>query len=124
MQQLQHLITEIADHPVGGLLGVPVRDTLKNVSAQGNVMETIDRENLWQAQTPQLFRYGLLQRALRTAKTVTDEASAIEEIGLKPKMVLGSANNIKITFLEDLILAKLLLAGPHDKSDQILEHSL
>lgn len=118
IQHLTQLITAIGDHPVGGILGVPVRDTLKKVSSQGYVLETIERENLWQAQTPQLFRYGILLKALRANPDVTDEASAIEALGLKPMMVQGSSSNIKVTYAEDFELAKIILQQPEDLTDQ------
>lgn len=108
-----YLMQEIKNHPVGGLLGLPVVDTLKRVNENDDVIETVSRKQLWQAQTPQCFRYGVLKKAIENAlkenQVVTDESSAIELLGLKPKMVLGHARNIKITFPEDLTLAKQLL---------------
>lgn len=107
------LVDELKDHDVGGLLGLPVVDTLKKIDNNNCVEKTISREHLWHAQTPQCFRYGILKRAIETAlaenKIVTDESSAIEYLGLKPKMVLGDARNIKITFAEDVALAEKLL---------------
>ncbi|MGA2654737.1 MAG: 2-C-methyl-D-erythritol 4-phosphate cytidylyltransferase [Gammaproteobacteria bacterium] len=104
------LLAEIHDHPVGGLWGVPVRDTLKQVDNQHNVEKTIPREFLWHAQTPQIFRFGLLYKALQTVKqdniNITDDANAIEYLGYHPKMVRGSYTNIKMTWPEDLILAE------------------
>lgn len=109
---ITRLLSELKNHPVGGLLGLPVVDTLKKVDENNNVIETISRADSWQAQTPQCFRYGLLKSAIEKAlsenKMVTDESSAIENAGLKPKMILGNANNIKITFSEDLTLAEKL----------------
>jgi 2-C-methyl-D-erythritol 4-phosphate cytidylyltransferase len=109
VQGIHELLTHIADHPVGGLWGVPVRDTLKQVDASGNVIKTIAREALWHAQTPQIFRFELLYLALLQAKrdniNITDEASAIEHLGYHPQMVQGSYTNIKITWPEDLISA-------------------
>lgn len=106
------LIKNVADHSVGGILGVPVSDTLKNVSDK-NIQSTIDRSTLWQAQTPQMFRFGLLrdclQRALAEGKTITDEASALEVFGYTPLIVKGRSSNIKITYPEDLAIASLLL---------------
>lgn len=108
-KDITRLMQEIKDHPVGGLLGLPVVDTLKRVNENDEVVETISRNQLWQAQTPQCFRYGILKNALESAlqnnQIVTDESSAIELSGLKPKMILGDARNIKITFPEDLELA-------------------
>ncbi|OGT26555.1 MAG: 2-C-methyl-D-erythritol 4-phosphate cytidylyltransferase [Gammaproteobacteria bacterium RIFCSPLOWO2_02_FULL_42_14] len=97
---------ELGDHEVGGLLGLPVVDTLKKVSDADEVEKTISREHVWQAQTPQCFRYDLLKTAIEKAlfknAIVTDESSAIELLGLKPKMILGSSRNKKITYPEDL----------------------
>ena len=107
------LLVQTKDHPAGGLLGLPVVDTLKKVNRQDEVIETVSREHLWAAQTPQCFRYGLLKSAieqsLQDSKTVTDEASAIEQQGHHPKMVLGDVRNFKITFPEDIALAESLL---------------
>jgi 2-C-methyl-D-erythritol 4-phosphate cytidylyltransferase len=106
---LDRLITALIDHPVGGLLGVPVRDTLKSVNPQGRVEGTIPRDGLWHALTPQMFHLGMLYEALDNAlergALVTDEASAIELAGYQPLMVEGDAGNIKITRPEDLALA-------------------
>lgn len=109
---LQRLIGELQDEPVGGLLAVPVRDTLKQAQ-QSMVVKTIPRDHLWQCQTPQMFRFGLLLSALRQAKQagqlVTDEAGAIEQAGLPVKLVQGSSSNIKITYPEDLALAEAIM---------------
>jgi 2-C-methyl-D-erythritol 4-phosphate cytidylyltransferase len=106
---LDRLIDTLIDHPVGGLLGVPVRDTLKSVNAAGEVEGTVSREGLWHALTPQMFRLGILSRALGDAieqgALVTDDASAIELAGHRPLMVQGDGGNIKITRPEDLRLA-------------------
>lgn len=103
---LDRLILHLSHHPIGGLLGVPVDNTLKQVDAQQCVVTTVTRQLLWQALTPQMFRYGLLCRALQQAlahhKPVTDEASAIEWLGMSPQMVLGRADNIKVTCAEDV----------------------
>jgi 2-C-methyl-D-erythritol 4-phosphate cytidylyltransferase len=105
-QDLDNLISTLQDHPVGGLLGMPVRDTLKQVNANHEVIATVDRTMLWQAYTPQMFRFKKLLTALQAAinqgYAVTDEASAIEFIGEKPLMVLGQTSNIKITQSTDL----------------------
>lgn len=110
---IMRFISELENHPVGGLLGLPVVDTLKKVDSDNVVLETIARTDIWQAQTPQCFRYGLLKSAIEKAlsenKIVTDESSAIENAGLKSKMILGNTNNIKITFAEDMKLAEKLL---------------
>jgi 2-C-methyl-D-erythritol 4-phosphate cytidylyltransferase len=110
---IERLIEEVGDDPTGGLLAVPVADTLKRADGAGRVAATEPREGLWQAQTPQMFRYELLLRALRTADpaAVTDEACAIEALGLKPRLVQGSLRNIKVTYPQDLALAAAILAG-------------
>jgi 2-C-methyl-D-erythritol 4-phosphate cytidylyltransferase len=105
------LIGELQDDPVGGLLALPVVDTLKRSDADGRVTETVPRVGLWGAQTPQMFRYALLRRALEEAQEVTDEASAIEALGLSPKLVEGSVRNFKVTLPQDIVLAELLLKG-------------
>jgi 2-C-methyl-D-erythritol 4-phosphate cytidylyltransferase len=103
---LDLLLQELADDPVGGLLAVPARDTLKRAGADGRVAETVDRSLIWQAYTPQMFRLAALHRALADALVadvaVTDEASALEWAGLAPKLVEGRADNLKITRPEDL----------------------
>ncbi len=107
---LQRLVAEVGEADAGGLLAVPVADTLKRADDEGHVMATEARAGLWQAQTPQMFRYGVLVEALRRAGShVTDEASAVERIGLKPKLVMGEARNLKVTYPEDLELAELIL---------------
>ncbi len=111
---LSHMIDVLKDHPVGGLLGLPMADTMKRSNAAGEVLETVSRENLWRALTPQMFRLGQLQQALQVALAdaflVTDDASAIEYIGLKPRLIAGRGDNIKITRPEDLSLAEMYLA--------------
>jgi 2-C-methyl-D-erythritol 4-phosphate cytidylyltransferase len=108
---LDRLIDEVGETDAGGLLAVPVADTLKREDDEGCVMATEPRAGLWQAQTPQMFRYGFLVEALRRAGTldVTDEASAVERIGLKPRLVMGESRNLKVTYPEDLELAELIL---------------
>jgi 2-C-methyl-D-erythritol 4-phosphate cytidylyltransferase len=110
---LGRLIVEVGDDEAGGLLAIPVADTLKRGNGDGRVTATERREGLWQAQTPQMFRYGFLIEALRRCgpATITDEASAIESMGLKPKLVMGEARNLKITYAQDLHLASLILQG-------------
>lgn len=107
--QLAHLIAEVRDDKVGGLLAVPVADTLKRADAAQRVANTENREALWQAQTPQMFRTGLLLQALLTAPQVTDEASAVEALGLHPKLVASGVTNFKVTYPQDVKLAELLL---------------
>ncbi len=103
------LIRELAHEEVGGLLAVPVADTLKRADAHRNVAATVPRDSLWQAQTPQMFRYVMLRRALESASNVTDEASAIEAAGLRPRLIEGDATNLKVTWPLDLHLAEWIL---------------
>jgi 2-C-methyl-D-erythritol 4-phosphate cytidylyltransferase len=110
-QELQRMLDTLATDEVGGILGVPVADTLKRADSAGRILATEAREQLWQAQTPQMFRHGLLLQAMgRTAK-LTDEAGAVEALGLKPKLVQGSTTNLKVTFAEDLQLAQTILTS-------------
>ncbi len=106
---LDALFAELADDPVGGLLAVPVADTLKRADAAQRVAATEPRDGLWQAQTPQMFRYGRLCEALENCPGVTDEAGAIEALGLAPKLVRGDATNLKVTYPADLALAAMIL---------------
>lgn len=108
---IDRLIAGVGDSDTGGLLAVPVADTLKRANAGGEVLQTEAREHLWRAQTPQMFRYRVLIEALRRADiaAVTDESSAVEQMGAKPKLVPGSAGNFKVTYPEDLALAELIL---------------
>jgi len=110
-EELDRLFGELENDETGGLLAVPVADTLKRANRDARVAATEPREGLWIAQTPQMFRYRLLIEALRAAdpKVVTDEARAVEGMGLKPKLVLGDTRNIKVTYPEDLDLAGLIL---------------
>lgn len=111
---IDRLIVAASSHEVGGLLGMPVRDTMKRTDATDRVIETVERNHLWHAYTPQMFRYGVLREALKGALdagvAVTDEASAIEWAGLRSVMVEGHADNLKITRPEDLSLAAYYLA--------------
>jgi len=107
--QLDALIDEVGDDAVGGILAVPVADTLKRAGADGRIDATVPREQLWQAQTPQLFRYGLLREALEKSRGVTDEAGAIEALGHRPKLVASDACNLKVTYPSDLALAERIL---------------
>lgn len=114
LTDIDRLMATLADHPVGGLLGVPVADTMKRTDANGEVIATVCRDHLWRAMTPQMFRYGLLKEALADALNanamVTDEAAAIERVGHAPRMVECRADNIKITRPEDLTLAEMYMA--------------
>ena len=106
---LDRLIEDVGHDEVGGLLAMPVADTLKRADERGRVAATVSRERLWQAQTPQMFRYVMLRRALDHARDVTDEASAIEALGLHPRLVAADASNLKVTFPLDLQLAEWIL---------------
>ncbi|NJD24336.1 MAG: 2-C-methyl-D-erythritol 4-phosphate cytidylyltransferase [Betaproteobacteria bacterium] len=108
---LAALTAELADDPVGGILAVPVADTLKRADDVRRVAATEPRDGLWQAQTPQMFRYGLLRGALEQHREVTDEAGAIEAAGYRPRLVAGDATNLKVTYPADLALAAMILRG-------------
>jgi 2-C-methyl-D-erythritol 4-phosphate cytidylyltransferase len=111
---LSRMIAELRDDPVGGILAVPVADTLKRADAQQRIAHTEPREGLWQAQTPQMFRAGLLAEALAKCSSVTDEASAIEALGLQPRLVASDSSNFKVTYPQDIVLAELLLNEKHN----------
>ena len=112
-EDVDQLLSELADDPVGGLLAIPVRDTLKQADAAGRVAATVDRSLLWHALTPQMFRLGLLYAALSAALTrglpITDEAAAMEAAGFAPRLIAGRTDNLKITHPEDLALAEFYL---------------
>jgi 2-C-methyl-D-erythritol 4-phosphate cytidylyltransferase len=112
LRELERLFDELLADDVGGLLALPVTDTLKQADASTRVNATVARDGLWRALTPQMFRYRLLVEALHRSlqAPVTDEASAIERLGLKPRLVEGAATNIKVTFPEDLMLAQAILS--------------
>lgn len=107
--RLVALCDELTDDLVGGLLAVPLADTLKRADGQQRVVATEPRDGLWQAQTPQMFRYALLRNALAGNSAVTDEASAVEAAGFQPRLVLSDATNLKVTFPADLRLAEMIL---------------
>ena len=106
---VENLIAEVGEDDAGGLLAVPVADTLKRADEHSRIRHTTPREGLWQAQTPQMFRHRLLLDALDFAPQVTDEASAIEAIGLSPRLVAADASNLKVTYPLDLLLAGWIL---------------
>jgi len=112
-QDINTMLSTLSSHAVGGILGIPVNDTVKRANADNVITETISRQGLWRASTPQMFHLKLLKNALISAKkqslVVTDEASAIELAGFQAVMVEGHADNIKITFPQDLALASLYL---------------
>lgn len=111
---LNRLLHELEPEPVGGLLAVPLADTLKRAETGTGLraMSTEAREGLWCAQTPQMFRYAILQHAFRNADLtkITDEAQAVEALGVKPRLVQGSPSNIKVTYADDIALAEAILA--------------
>jgi 2-C-methyl-D-erythritol 4-phosphate cytidylyltransferase len=100
---------------VGGILAIPVSDTIKNIGAANSILNTVDRRPLWQAQTPQLFRYQVLRdclaQTLARRENITDEASAVELCGFSAKVVEGRSDNIKITRPDDLLLAEFILCN-------------
>ena len=110
---LERLIEQLSAHPVGGLLGRPVHDTMKRAGPDRRIEATVPREGLWHAYTPQMFHLGplrqALERALAEGRLVTDEASAMELAGDRPLLVEGAGDNLKITRPEDLALATFYL---------------
>ena len=109
---LARLIDEVGDDAVGGILAMPVADTVKRCDDAGRVCTTVDRASLWAAQTPQMFRLGMLRQALSGERLgITDEASAIERLGLRPLLVRGEPCNFKVTLAEDLAMARALRRG-------------
>jgi 2-C-methyl-D-erythritol 4-phosphate cytidylyltransferase/2-C-methyl-D-erythritol 2,4-cyclodiphosphate synthase len=115
--QIEQLIDACVGDPVGGLLALPVADTLKQADAQGRVQATVERTNKWAAQTPQMFRLGMLSDALdRAGDAVTDEASAVEACGHAPKLVPGDADNFKLTWPDDFARAERILRSREETS--------
>jgi 2-C-methyl-D-erythritol 4-phosphate cytidylyltransferase len=114
-RDVRALMAAVGEDPVGGLLALPVGDTLKAAGSDGRAERTVPREGLWRALTPQMFRYGVLRRALRLSiereRTVTDEASAVEALGLRPRLVQGRPDNMKITLPADRRLAEAILTS-------------
>jgi 2-C-methyl-D-erythritol 4-phosphate cytidylyltransferase len=108
---IDKLLAEVGDDPFGGLLALPVADTLKRADDAVRAVRTEARDGLWQAQTPQMFRFGLLQRALSllAGDVVTDEAQAVERLGFDSKLVASDSSNFKVTYPRDLKLAEWLL---------------
>ncbi|ADJ29082.1 2-C-methyl-D-erythritol 4-phosphate cytidylyltransferase [Nitrosococcus watsonii] len=112
-EDIDRLIETLHDHPVGGLLALPISDTVKRADAGGTVLETVDRKGLWRAMTPQMFPLAKLYQSLREAIAagvqVTDEASAMEWAGFSPRLIEGYSDNIKITHPQDLAQAEVFL---------------
>ncbi len=107
---LDQLLDALEHDDVGGLLALPLADTLKQSNAEQRVEKTIPREGLWQAQTPQMFRFNLLHQALVNFEGVpTDEAQAVEALGMQPKLVVGSLRNMKVTYPQDMALMEVLM---------------
>lgn len=125
---IETLITHCRDEEAGGLLALPVHDTVKLADDSGHVVETLDRNALWRALTPQMFRYGILRQALQhaidTQELVTDEAMAIELVGKPARLVEGHADNIKITTPEDLALAAFLLEQQREQGVGIFDDGM
>jgi 2-C-methyl-D-erythritol 4-phosphate cytidylyltransferase len=113
---LDRLLKEGANEAIGAILALPVAETVKTAGKDEagvqRIAATQDRSQLWLAQTPQMFRAGLLTQALTNAPGATDEAAAIERMGLKPRLVLGSRQNLKVTYAEDIAIAEAILGRP------------
>ncbi|MGD9699726.1 MULTISPECIES: 2-C-methyl-D-erythritol 4-phosphate cytidylyltransferase [unclassified Acinetobacter] len=112
---LQSLVNTAIHENCSAILAIPVRDTLKYVAQANTIAKTVSRDHLWQAQTPQISRLGILkyaiEKALQDGMTITDEASALEYVGEPVKVVQSRSDNIKITYADDLELARLILAS-------------
>jgi 2-C-methyl-D-erythritol 4-phosphate cytidylyltransferase len=119
-EDVDRLMNELSADEVGGLLATPVKDTMKRAGSGNRVSETVSRESLWHALTPQMFRLGALRDAIRLSvdedRNVTDEAQAMELTGTRPRLVQGREDNIKITQPEDLKLAEMFLARMEEES--------
>jgi len=109
---LLRLQTELAGDDTGGLLAIPMACSLKRVDGDMRIVATEPRDGLWRAQTPQMFRYGVLRSAFarQGIEQMTDEAQVVEAFGRQPKLVVGNSNNLKITYPDDLTLAAAILA--------------
>ncbi len=118
-EDIDSLIDALNRHEIGGLLGLPVRDTMKRADQSSTVQETVEREGLWHALTPQMFHFRTLMESLQKSLSedfiVTDEAQVIELNGLKPLLVEGHSDNIKITCNHDLALAELYLSRQEEE---------
>ncbi len=106
---VEQFLDEVGDDPVGGLLAMPLADTLKSAGGDGRVSATLPRGDLWRAQTPQMFRHELLRRGLERRPDATDESQAVESLDRAPRLVEGESSNIKVTFADDLHLAEMIL---------------
>jgi 2-C-methyl-D-erythritol 4-phosphate cytidylyltransferase len=110
VELIEQFIDELHDDLVGGLLALPLADTIKRDDGNLRVQTTLERAGIWRAQTPQMFRYGMLTRALERMADATDESQAIEALGHQPKLVMGDSANLKVTYAPDLKLARMLLS--------------
>jgi 2-C-methyl-D-erythritol 4-phosphate cytidylyltransferase len=110
---VDRMVVALADDPVGGIAAIPVTDTLKRAAPDGAIAETVPRAGLWAAQTPQMFRYGLLRAALSDGDvaSLTDEAAAMERVGHRVRLVQGDTANLKVTLPADLGVAERWLAA-------------
>ena len=108
---IEQFLDELQRDAIGGLLALPLSDTVKEASPSLRVARTVPREGLWRAQTPQMFGFGMLREALRKMPHASDDAQAIEALGQSPKLVMGESANLKVTFAADMTLARLLLKG-------------
>ncbi len=115
---VQALIDAVGDDEAGGLLAVPLADTLKRADPDGRISATVPREDLWQAQTPQMFRHGALRRALESHTGVSDEAGAMEAQGFRPRLVAADQTNLKVTYPLDLRLAAWILQQRDDMNNE------
>ncbi|MFK8019493.1 MAG: 2-C-methyl-D-erythritol 4-phosphate cytidylyltransferase [Pseudomonadales bacterium] len=110
LSDVQAVVLAASEHPVGALLATPLTDTLKRADTDLDVTDTLDRSGLYQALTPQVFRVALLRDAIllgqQNGQPITDESSALEYAGFKPRICVGARSNIKVTFSEDLVLAE------------------
>lgn len=106
---VEQFLDEVGDDPVGGLLAMPLADTLKRAEEGQRVGETVPRDGLWRAQTPQMFRYAALREGLARRPAATDESQAVESLGRMPRLVQGENANFKVTFAEDLPMAEFML---------------
>ena len=106
---VEQFLDEIGEDPIGGLLAMPLADTLKRADEDQRVTQTVSRAGLWRAQTPQLFRYSVLRKGIEKTPLATDESEAVESLGHSPRLAEGENSNIKVTFAEDIVIAELIL---------------
>ena len=106
---VEQFLDEVGDDAVGGLLAMPLADTLKRADENQRVAATLPRAGLWRAQTPQLFRYAMLRKGIEKNPAATDESEAVESLGHVPRLAEGENSNIKVTFAEDLVIAEMIL---------------